>query len=128
MLKTDSAQMDKAIAQIAGEVDQAAIDSKLDKDADGKVVVTPSASGIIVDRQALATALTQATATQPFGTAALTTQVQAPKVTEVDLEGTKDQALSLTEQEITLSANDQSWTLKPADLRNLLSIDHNGAP
>ena len=126
VLKTDSAQMDKAIARIAGEVDQAAADSKLDKDADGKVVVTPSASGLTVDRQALAAALTQAVGTQPFGTATLTTQVQAPKVTEADLEGTKAQALSLTEQEITLNAGDQSWTLKPADLRNLLSIDHNG--
>jgi vancomycin resistance protein YoaR len=126
ILKTDSAQMDKAITQIAGEVDQAAVDSKLDKDADGKVLVTPSASGVSIDRQALAAALTQATATQPFGTAALTTQVQAPKVTEADLEGTKDQALSLTEQDITLSANDQTWTLKPADLRNLLSIEHSG--
>jgi vancomycin resistance protein YoaR len=126
VLKTDSAQLDKAIAGIASEIDRAAVDSKLDKDADGKVVVTASSSGTAVDRQALAAALTQASSTQPFGTAAVTTQVQAPKVTEADLEGTKDQALALTEQEITLSAGDHSWTLKPADLRSMLSIDHNG--
>lgn len=126
VLKTDSAQVDKAVAQIAGEVDQAATNSKLDKDADGKVVVTPSASGTLVDRQALAEALTQAASSQPFGTTELTTQVQAPQVTEADLEGAKVQALSLTEQQITLSANDQTWTLEPADLRNLLTIGHNG--
>ncbi|HST04595.1 MAG TPA: peptidoglycan binding domain-containing protein, partial [Chloroflexia bacterium] len=126
VIRTDPAQVDRAVAQIAGEVDQVAVDSALDKDTDGKIIVTPSSSGTVVDRQALTASLTQAASSQPFGAASLVTEVQAPKVTEADLEGTKAQALSLTEQPITLSASDQTWTLEPADLRNLLSIDHNG--
>jgi vancomycin resistance protein YoaR len=126
LIKTDPAQVDKAVARIASEVDQVAVDSALDKDTDGKIIVTPSSSGTVVDRQALTASLTQAASSQPFANASLVTEVQAPKVTEADLEGTKAQALSLTEQPITLSASDQTWTLEPADLRNLLSIDHNG--
>src|SRR5206468_2374266 len=56
-LKYDNALLDKAIARVAAEVDKPAVDSKLTRGQDGKVVITASAAGSALDREALRGAL-----------------------------------------------------------------------
>jgi vancomycin resistance protein YoaR len=123
-LKQDAAAIDRAVTQIASTVDTPAVDSKLEKDADGVVNLTASAQGIAVDRTTLAKSLSEAAAHVPFGSVTLPTQVVEPKVTEAALQDAKDQALLLTEQPVTLNAGDQTWTISPADLRDFLTINH----
>src|SRR4029453_6444112 len=82
LLKQDAAAIDKVVSQIAAEVDRPAVDSKLEKDADGVVNLTASSEGVAVDRAALNKALSAAAANVPFGAATLTTQAVQPKVTE----------------------------------------------
>ncbi|MGA7733356.1 MAG: peptidoglycan binding domain-containing protein [Chloroflexia bacterium] len=127
LLKSDSALIEAAAARIASELDRPAVDSQLRKSADGVVMVTPSASGLNVDRQKLSADIAAAISAEPFGTVEVHTQVHAPKITESDLEGTKAQALLLTEQPITLTSGEQTWTLETEDLRRMLAITHNGA-
>ncbi|MEO8289317.1 MAG: peptidoglycan binding domain-containing protein [Chloroflexota bacterium] len=124
LLKQNAATIENVVAQIAADVDTRAVDSKLEKGSDGVVTLSASSSGTAVDRPALALALTNAVASVPFSSVNVTTQVVAPKVTEAALNGTKTQALLLTEQPIVLQAGDETWTMEPADLRELLTLNH----
>lgn len=126
VLKSDAKLIEAAAARIAGETNKGAIDSQLEKDASGVVVVTASASGLSVDSAKLQADLTKAVAVEPFGAVEAQTKVDAPKITESDLEGTKAQALLLTEQPVILTAGEESWTLRAEDLRPMLSIAHDG--
>jgi vancomycin resistance protein YoaR len=127
LLKSDPALIEAAAARIASELDKPAVDSRLQKGADGVVMVTPSASGLNVDTQKLRADIAAAIVAEPFGTVEVRTQVQAPNITESDLEGTKAQALLLTEQPIILMAGEETWTMGTEDLRRMLAITHNGA-
>lgn len=123
LLKHDASMIDKVVARIAADLDKPAVDSKLEKGADGLVSITPSSSGTQVDRQALGAALTSSSASIPFQAVGLVTKEIAPKVTEAALNGAKAQALLLTEQPIVLKAGGQSWALQPNDLRDMLVLD-----
>jgi vancomycin resistance protein YoaR len=122
VLKSDAALIVKAIAGIAAELDRPAVDSKLVQGADGKVQITPSSSGSVVDRPALQTALTAAVASVPFAPVNVTMQAQAPKVTEDALKASESQALLLTEQPVVLKAGKQTWTIAPEELRKMLTL------
>ncbi len=126
VLKNDPALIAAAAERVAGEVDKPAVDSRLEKGADGVVMVTPSASGLSVDQDKLSADLTLAVVAEPFGGVQVQTRVEAPQIAESDLGGTKAQALLLTEQPVTLTAGDQNWTLTSEDLRGMLVIGHDG--
>jgi vancomycin resistance protein YoaR len=126
-LKSDPALIEAAAARIASELESPAVDSRLEKDAEGVVLVTPSANGLSVDRQKLVADLTASVAAEPFRAVEVQTRVEAPKITESDLEGTKTQALLLTEQPVTLTSGGATWTLPAEELRRMLTITHNGA-
>lgn len=127
VLKSDKALIEAAAARVASEVDRTAVDSRLEKGADGVVVVTPSASGLIVNKTQLSADLASAVVAEPFGSVTVQTKAETPKITESDLEGTKAQAVLLTEQPVTLTAGEQTWTLTSEDLRRMLAISHDGA-
>ena len=126
VLKNDPLLIDQAAARIAGELDKPAVDSRLEKGADGIVIVTPSAGGLSVNREKLSADLAKAVMSEPFEAVEIQTKVQTPGITESDLEGTKTQALLLTEQPILLQADGETWTLGTEDLRRMLAITHNG--
>lgn len=127
ILKNDAALISAAASNVVSALNKDAVDSQLTKDAAGVVLVTASASGLSVDSAKLTADLASATTAEPFGAVEVKTNVIAPKITESDLEGTKTQALLLTEQPITLTAGEQSWTLGAEDLRQMLAISHSGA-
>jgi vancomycin resistance protein YoaR len=124
VLQHDAAKVQQIATNIAAEVDQHSVSSKLEKGEDGIVRITPSSSGTLVDQEALSTAIAASVDTVPFAPVEVTTIVEAPEVTEAKLEGAKSQALALTEQPIVLSAGEQSWTMEPTELRQLLTLEH----
>src|SRR5438552_5314517 len=85
-LKYDPALLDKAIARVAADVDKPAVDSKLTQAADGKVSITPSATGSALDRDALRAALVaslqSAPASQTPKPLSFSMREVAPRITE----------------------------------------------
>ncbi|MDQ3931063.1 MAG: peptidoglycan binding domain-containing protein [Chloroflexota bacterium] len=123
LLTHDSASITKAIARIAAEVDRPAVDSKLERDAEGRVVITPSSTGTLLDRDALSNDLTKAMSAVPLGSVSIRMREQAPGITEEALKATESQALLLTEQPISMATGESSWTLEPSDLRGMLALE-----
>lgn len=121
-LKYDSALVDKAVARVAGEIDKPALDSKLQQGSDGKVAITSSAAGSLLDRNALRGALGASLVAMPFAPVQATVREQAPKVTEAALRSSEAQALLLTEQPVILKSGKQTWTVQPEDLRGMLAL------
>lgn len=125
LLTHDKALVAQAVAGIAGEVDRQAVDSKLERDADGRVVITPSSSGSLLDRDALGDDLARSMSAIPLSPVTLRMREQAPQITEEALRAAESQALLLTEQPVSLAAGEASWTLQPADLRGMLTLEPN---
>lgn len=121
-VKHDTSLVDKAVAKIASETDRPAIDSKLQQGSDGKVAITPSSSGTLLDREALRNAFESSLAAVPFAPIKAIMHEQTPKVTEAALRGSEAQALLLTEQPVTIRSGKQTWTMQPEDLRGMLSL------
>jgi vancomycin resistance protein YoaR len=122
VLTQDAARLDSAVARIVADADKPAVDSKLEIGPDGKVFITTSSSGTIVDRDALRSAIVTSVASVPFTPVNVVMRDQDPKVTEDALRASEAQALLLTEQPIALKSGEQVWTLASADLRKMLSI------
>jgi vancomycin resistance protein YoaR len=122
VLTHDPALVDRAVARVAADVDRPAINSRLEKDPDGRVRVTPSSSGTVVDREALRRGMSASLAGVPFAPVQVPMRQDDPKVTEAALKSTLDRAILLTGQPITLKAGERSWTLKPEELRQMLSL------
>ena len=122
ILKHDAALVDKSIEKVAAALDRPAIDSKLEQDEEGRVRLTPSSKGSLVDRDAVRAAMTQSLAAVPFAPVEIAMHEVAPKVTEEMLRASEAQALLITEQPIELQAGRQSWTVEPADLRKMLAL------
>jgi vancomycin resistance protein YoaR len=122
VLKQDATKLDSAVARIVADADKPAVDSKLEIGPDGKVFITPSSSGTVVDRDALRSAIAASVASVPFPPVRVVIRDQAPKVTEDALRASEAQALLLTEQPLALKSGEQVWTLEPTDLRKMLSI------
>ena len=127
VLKYDAKKVDQAIATVAASVDRQAVDSKLERGADGAVIVTPSSTGSLVDREALRASLVGAVAAAPFAPVEVAMKEQAPKMTEAGLQGALTHALLLTDRPLTLVSGEQSWTLEPAQLREMLDMSPNAA-
>jgi len=53
---------------------------------------------------------------------------ESPKVTEVMLEASRAEATLLTEQPLVLSAGEETWTLKPEELRGMLALKATSDP
>jgi vancomycin resistance protein YoaR len=122
VLKQEAARLDSAVARIVADADKPAVDSKLEIGPDGKVFITPSSSGTVVDRDGLRASIAASVASVPFSPVSVTMRDQAPKVTEDALRASEAQALLLTEQPISLKSGEQVWKLEAADLRKMLSI------
>ncbi|MEA2572744.1 MAG: hypothetical protein QOH93_42 [Chloroflexia bacterium] len=128
LLTHDKASMLNAIATIAAQVDRPAVDSKLERDAEGRVIITPSATGTLLDRDALSDALVKSMSSVPLTPVSIRMREQAPSITEAALRSTESQALLLTEQPVVMSAGEATWTIRPETLRGMLSIEsaHDG--
>jgi vancomycin resistance protein YoaR len=131
VLKYDGSLVDKAIAGVAAGVDKPAVDSKLVQGNDGRVGITASAHGSAVDRDGLRASLASAMQAAPTSGAsvpvAVTVRDVAPKITESALKATEAQALLLTEQPVTLTSGNQTWTITPAKLREMLDLTPAGS-
>lgn len=123
LLTYDKALLTQAIAGIASKVDRQAVNSRLERDAEGRVVITPSSTGSLLDRDALFDALAKSMSTVPLAPVNMSMREQAPRITEQALRGAESQALLLTEQPVSLSSGGQSWTLEPSDLRTMLAVE-----
>ncbi len=121
-IKHDAGLVDKVVAGIASEVDKPAVSSKLQKDAGGKVVITPSAGGAYLDREALRASLDKSLATLPLAPVNLAMREQLPDVTEAALQDTQAQAMRLTEQPLILQGGEQTWTIETEQLRGMLML------
>lgn len=122
LLAHDRAKVAQAVAGIAAEVDRPAVDSKLQRDADGRVTITPSATGSLLDREALSDDLAKSMSSVPLAPVSLRMRDQAPSITEEALRSTESHALLLTEQPVSLATDDAGWTLAPSDLRAMLAL------
>ncbi|HKP53849.1 MAG TPA: peptidoglycan binding domain-containing protein [Chloroflexia bacterium] len=121
-LKYDKAMLDGAVARIASDVDRPAVDSKLDRDADGKAIITASSAGSLLDRAAARTALEASVAAQPFKPVSVSMRDDSPKVTEAALKASEEQALVITGQSIDLQAGKRAWTIEAQELREMLAL------
>jgi vancomycin resistance protein YoaR len=120
-------QLNIAVAKVASDVDRPAVDSRLEKDEDGVVRITPSSAGSVLDRESLKSALAASIVTVPIAQVSARMVEQAPKVTESALQASYDQALLLTEQPVALKSGEADWSLEPADLRTMLTLDRSTA-
>jgi vancomycin resistance protein YoaR len=121
-LKYDTAMLDAAVARIAADVDHAAVNSKLDRGPDGKVVVTSSAQGSVLDRVAARSSLETALSSVPFAPVTIYMRDDKPTVTEAALSASQTQALLITEQPITLRAGKHKWAIEAEELREMLAL------
>lgn len=122
ILKHDAALVDGVVAKVAADVDRPVANSKLEQGPDGKVYVTPSSVGVIVDRLALRDSLVASLAAVPFAPVSVAMREEAPQVTEAALKASEAQALLITEQPIVLKSGELEWTLEPAQLRGMLTL------
>ncbi|HEY0070032.1 MAG TPA: peptidoglycan binding domain-containing protein [Chloroflexia bacterium] len=123
LLTHDKALLVRAIAGIAADVDRQAVDSRLERDANGKVAITPSSTGYILDRDGLRLDMVKSMSAVPLAPVSLKMIEQAPRITEAALRSTEAQALLLTGQPVGLYAGEASWTLEPSDLRGMLALE-----
>ena len=121
-LTYDSALLDAAVARMAADVDRPAVDSKLDRDADGKVIVTASSIGTLLDRAAARVALEGSVAAQPFKPATVSMREEAPRVTEAALKASEAQAMLIMGQPVTLSSGKSDWTIESQELGSMLAL------
>jgi vancomycin resistance protein YoaR len=122
VLKYDAKMVESAVARVAGEIDRPAVDSKLAQGPDGKVHITPSSQGLIVDREAVRVAISASLSSTPLQPVNVTKREDTPKVTEAALKSSEAQALLLTEEPVTLKAGKRSWTIEPNELRGMLAL------
>lgn len=126
-LKHDPALLDKAVGQLASELDRSAVNSTLIQAADGTVSITPSSVGSVVDRDALRASMSAAVRSLPFAVVTVSMREELPKITEAALQATKDQAMLLTERAITLKSGEREWLVQPAELRRMISLSEGDA-
>jgi vancomycin resistance protein YoaR len=124
VLKHDPALVGRAMDRIAADLDRPAVNSRLEKGPDGKVYVTPSSVGTVVDREALRQGMLASLASAPFAPVQVPMRQDQPAITEAMLEDTQAQALLLTEQPITLQSGKRTWTLSPEELRRMLALQN----
>ncbi len=122
VLKRDAALVDKAIARIAADVDKPAVDSKLQQAPDGSVLITPSSSGTLLDRNAMSSALASSLASTPFAPLRIVMKDAAPKITESTLKDATAQVSALTDQPVTLKQGKRTWIISPIELRGMLDL------
>ncbi|MDQ5822980.1 MAG: peptidoglycan binding domain-containing protein [Chloroflexota bacterium] len=127
LLSHDEGSLTQAVASIAAEVDRPAVDSKLERDAEGRVIITPSATGTLLDREALSGDLAKSMSAVPLSSVNIRMVEQAPAITEEALRSTESQALLLTEQPVSLAAGESNWMLEPAELRGMLALETNAS-
>lgn len=122
LLKHEPALVAQAVSRIAADVDKPAVESTLERDADGKVLITPSSVGWLLDRDGLSESFSKAMSAVPVSAVSVRMVEQTPKVTEDALRSTEAQALLLTEQSVSVASGDSEWTLSPQQLRGMLSL------
>jgi len=121
-LKYDTAMLDGAVARIASDVDRPAVDSKLDRDAEGRVIVTAASAGSLLDRAGARAALEASLTAQPFKLATVSMRDDTPKVTEAALKASEEQALVITGQPIALKSGKRAWTIEAQELGEMLAL------
>ena len=122
LLKHEPALVAQAVTRIAADVDKPAVESRLERDADGKVLITPSSVGWLLDRDGLSDSLGKTMSAVPVSAVSIRMIEQTPKVTEDALRSTEAQALLLTEQPVSLASGDSEWTLSSQELRGMLEL------
>ncbi len=122
ILKIDAALVNKAIARIAADVDKPAVDSKLQQAPDGNVLITPSSSGRVLDRNAMSSALASSLGSIPFAPVQIVMKDAAPKITESTLKDATAQVSALTDQPVTLKQGKRTWIISPIELRGMLDL------
>ena len=125
----DVASMDALLGRVSIEVDQPAVDARLELQDDGTILFAPSQTGLQLDRAGSRERLTRALA-EGGPSVDLLAQPLPPHLNTDQVEAARDQLQRILgdAEPVRITAEKQSWVLDRAAVVDLLEITQPGGP